>query len=366
MVVAIKVLHDGFVRMEQMKREIESMLVEMDCTKMILDSRQRIVEYLVFTVEKSKVSSNHFFVGGLWVVAVDDDTTILEIIKQMGFKCHYRVATFSDAPDALNYVLENKDRIDVILVDVHLPNMDGYEFLKHINKEIDIPVIIMSVDGSTSAVRKAITHGACDYWTKPFSENQFKIMWKHVAMKAWNEKKLQKKDFSEFASSVLDANLKDQKEISSNSKESDVDDCDAQPKKPRIAWKGELHCQFVKAVMHIGLDKAQPKKILEVMNIPGLTKDHVASHLQKYRFDLKKSNEVAVQQNEMQLPNSIQSTEPIDWFNPEGWTSQPDESILESVSVQSQNQQQGGGSLHVLPPPLDGFRIQTDWCNMNF
>lgn len=85
-------------------------------------------------------------------------------------------------------------------------------------------------------------------------ENQFKIMWKHVAMKAWNEKKLQKKDFSEFASSVLDANLKDQKEISSNSKESDVDDCDAQPKKPRIAWKGELHCQFVKAVMHIGLD----------------------------------------------------------------------------------------------------------------
>lgn len=51
------------------------------------------------------------------------------------------VATFSDAPDALNYVLENKDRIDVILVDVHLPNMDGYEFLKHINKEIDIPVI---------------------------------------------------------------------------------------------------------------------------------------------------------------------------------------------------------------------------------
>ena len=64
MVVAIKVLHDGFVRMEQMKREIESMLVEMDCTKMILDSRQRIVEYLVFTVEKSKVSSNHFFVGG--------------------------------------------------------------------------------------------------------------------------------------------------------------------------------------------------------------------------------------------------------------------------------------------------------------
>lgn len=149
-----------------------------------------------------------------------------------------------------------------------------------------------------------------------------------------------------------------------------------------------------------------------MMNIPGLTKDHVASHLQvgfymhlklsaylkyscqacfqskivinvvflcmainiisiicawqKYRFDLKKSNEVAVQQNEMQLPNSIQSTEPIDWFNPEGWTSQPDESILESVSVQSQNQQQGGGSLHVLPPPLDGFRIQTDWCNMNF
>lgn len=51
------------------------------------------------------------------------------------------VATFSDAPDALNYVLENKDRIDVILVDVHLPNMDGYEFLKHATKEINVPII---------------------------------------------------------------------------------------------------------------------------------------------------------------------------------------------------------------------------------
>lgn len=53
------------------------------------------------------------------------------------------VITFSDAPLALNYVRENKGCVDVILIEVHMPNMDGFQFLHRVGKEINVPVISM-------------------------------------------------------------------------------------------------------------------------------------------------------------------------------------------------------------------------------
>ncbi|GKA80454.1 CheY-like superfamily protein [Tanacetum coccineum] len=59
-------------------------------------------------------------------------------------------------------------------------------------------------------------------------------------------------------------------------------------KKLRVVWTQDLHSKFVTAVHQIGYKKAVPKKILELMNIPGLTREKVASHLQKYRIYLKR------------------------------------------------------------------------------
>ncbi|XP_051124766.1 transcription activator GLK1-like isoform X2 [Andrographis paniculata] len=54
-------------------------------------------------------------------------------------------------------------------------------------------------------------------------------------------------------------------------------------KKAKVDWTPELHRKFVEAVEHIGLDKAVPSKILELMGTDCLTRHNVASHLQKYR-----------------------------------------------------------------------------------
>ncbi|KAJ8437994.1 hypothetical protein Cgig2_029975 [Carnegiea gigantea] len=51
-------------------------------------------------------------------------------------------------------------------------------------------------------------------------------------------------------------------------------------KKPKLIWTTALHNQFLEAVNKIGLDRAVPKKILEYMNVPGLKRENVASHLQ--------------------------------------------------------------------------------------
>ncbi|CAG9467081.1 unnamed protein product [Pedinophyceae sp. YPF-701] len=59
-------------------------------------------------------------------------------------------------------------------------------------------------------------------------------------------------------------------------------------KRTRLVWTPELHNRFVAAVNQLGIDNAVPKAILQVMNVDGLTRENVASHLQKYRLTLKR------------------------------------------------------------------------------
>ncbi|KAG7026030.1 Two-component response regulator ARR2, partial [Cucurbita argyrosperma subsp. argyrosperma] len=52
------------------------------------------------------------------------------------------------------------------------------------------------------------------------------------------------------------------------------------PKKPKLIWTQQLHKTFLQAIEALGVDKAHPKEILQHMNVPGLRKENVSSHLQ--------------------------------------------------------------------------------------
>ncbi|CAN6169940.1 unnamed protein product [Urochloa humidicola] len=58
-------------------------------------------------------------------------------------------------------------------------------------------------------------------------------------------------------------------------------------KKAKVDWTPELHRRFVQAVEQLGIDKAVPSRILEIMGIDSLTRHNIASHLQKYRSHRK-------------------------------------------------------------------------------
>ncbi|CAH8391287.1 unnamed protein product [Eruca vesicaria subsp. sativa] len=58
--------------------------------------------------------------------------------------------------------------------------------------------------------------------------------------------------------------------------------------RPRFVWTPQRHKHFVDTVEHLGIDRAVPRTIVEHMNIEGLTRAIVASHLQKYRLNLKR------------------------------------------------------------------------------
>lgn len=59
-------------------------------------------------------------------------------------------------------------------------------------------------------------------------------------------------------------------------------------KRIRLVWTPQLHKRFVEVVAHLGVKNAVPKTIMQMMNVEGLTRENVASHLQKYRLYVKR------------------------------------------------------------------------------
>jgi len=129
------------------------------------------------------------FPVGLRVLVVDDDVTCLKIMEQMLRRCLYRVTTCSQATVALSLLRERRGCFDVVLSDVHMPDMDGFKLLELVGLEMDLPVIMMSADGRTNLVMRGIRHGACDYLIKPVREEELKNIWQHVVRKKKNENK---------------------------------------------------------------------------------------------------------------------------------------------------------------------------------
>ncbi|KFK27554.1 hypothetical protein AALP_AA8G398600 [Arabis alpina] len=263
------------------------------------------------------VNSDPFPTTGLRVLVVDDDPTCLMILERMLRTCLYRVTKCNRAEIALSLLRKNKNGFDIVISDVHMPDMDGFKLLEHVGLEMDLPVIMMSADDSKSVVLKGVTHGAVDYLIKPVRIEALKNIWQHVVRKKRNEwnvseqsgsieeiggdRQQQREDADNNSSSVNEGNWKS----SRKRKEEEVDELEGDKedasslKKPRVVWSVELHQQFVAAVNHLGVDKAVPKKILEMMNVPGLTRENVASHLQKYRIYLRRLGGVSQHQGNM-------------------------------------------------------------------
>ncbi|KZV17794.1 hypothetical protein F511_01603 [Dorcoceras hygrometricum] len=243
------------------------------------------------------------FPAGLRVLVVDDDPTWLKILEKMLKKCSYEVMTCNLAREALDLLRERKDGFDIVISDVNMPDMDGFKLLEHVGLEMDLPVIMMSVDGETSRVMKGVQHGACDYLLKPIRMKELRNIWQHVLRKRMHEVRdleghesvTEQSDDGYFFGGDLISGKK-RKDFDNKQDERAVGD-PLSAKKARVVWTVDLHQKFVTAVNQIGFTKVGPKKILDLMGVPWLTRENVASHLQKYRLylsRLQKENELKI------------------------------------------------------------------------
>ncbi|KAI3443987.1 hypothetical protein Pfo_000652 [Paulownia fortunei] len=270
------------------------------------------------TVEKIRGDNENCdnFPVGMRVLAVDDDPICLKLLDTLLRKCQYHVTTTSQARVALKMLRENKDRFDLVISDVHMPDMDGFKLLELVGLEMDLPVIMLSANSDPKLVMKGVTHGACDYLVKPIRIEELRNIWQHVIRRKKFDSKNQNKSADQVNANQaseeghgspttgnadqngkINRKRKDEEDESEDNGNESEDP--ATQKKPRVVWSIELHRKFVAAVNQLGIEKAVPKRILDLMNVEGLTRENVASHLQKYRLYLKRISSVATQQANM-------------------------------------------------------------------
>lgn len=125
------------------------------------------------------------------VIAVDDEPHVLDGLKMINWQQHgfEMVATFEQAEDALDFL--KQEPIDLVLTDVRMPGVNGFDFVKAIRMKVDRPEIIM-ISGykEFDYVRRAMTLEVQDYLVKPiFEEDVYEALAK-MAVIIENKKKL--------------------------------------------------------------------------------------------------------------------------------------------------------------------------------
>lgn len=104
------------------------------------------------------------------ILVVDDEMLIRSVIKEYLLNEKWEVHEAKDGLEAVRVVKEEK--IDLIILDIMMPNMDGFATLKEIKKIKDIPVIMLSaMDGEIDKLN-GFELGVDDYITKPFSPKE--------------------------------------------------------------------------------------------------------------------------------------------------------------------------------------------------
>ncbi len=103
-----------------------------------------------------------------WILVVDDDTSNLKMASYILGGVQMRVSCLKAGGDVVQFLREN--RPDLILLDVHMPGMDGFQTMQAIREKAaaDIPVIFLTADDDSNTEKRGLELGAQDFIKKPF------------------------------------------------------------------------------------------------------------------------------------------------------------------------------------------------------
>ncbi|NRF37295.1 ATP-binding protein [Pedobacter foliorum] len=125
------------------------------------------------SVKKQEIEDPLSLLNGISILAVDDNELNLKFLKMMTQKWNVKFFSASNGLDALDILA--KEKVTVVLTDIQMPEMDGYELLKSIKKLPaplnQLPVIVISASPEEFEMNKVLTKGFSGVVSKPFVES---------------------------------------------------------------------------------------------------------------------------------------------------------------------------------------------------
>lgn len=117
------------------------------------------------------------------VLVIDDDRIDREILKNILSKDFY-VVDYQDAQEGFDFLARNEQDVKCVVVDVYMPGMDGYGFLKKVNESgLKIPVIVATSDSGEDTQVKVLADGAWDFISKPYNAEIVKLRVQNAIMR---------------------------------------------------------------------------------------------------------------------------------------------------------------------------------------
>ncbi len=117
------------------------------------------------------------------ILVVDDDKHTRQLLRAILENEHYTVSTAADGEKALDVM--DTEHIDLVVLDIMMPNMDGYEFTKALREvENNLPILMVSAKQLPEDKKKGFLVGTDDYMTKPIDEEEMLLRIKALLRRA--------------------------------------------------------------------------------------------------------------------------------------------------------------------------------------
>lgn len=132
--------------------------------------------------------------GDITVLIVDDESRMRKLIKDFLMQKGYSVLEAGDGEEALEVFEQNANKINLILLDVMMPKLDGWSVLRQIRQDSKVPIIMLTARGEEQDELFGFELGVDEYISKPFSQ---KILVARVEalLKRTNPKANETKDY---------------------------------------------------------------------------------------------------------------------------------------------------------------------------
>ena len=126
------------------------------------------------------------------VLIADDEARIRGLLSQFfQKKLGYKVVEAEDGEEALEIFLSGKPKINLVILDVMMPKLSGWQVLEKIKESSNVPVVMLTAKAEEESQLKGFKLGADDYVTKPFSPNVLLARCEKLIQKEKEEKVLE-------------------------------------------------------------------------------------------------------------------------------------------------------------------------------